>query len=150
MEKVEPISGFLAIILAVTLFPCIRGATVPMDTEEGGKVITLSVTPTTVKIGNPVTVQVAVRNLYYSYYSLYPWPTSSLKVTVWRRLDGYWWFGWWQEAHTYDSIPLRSWEQIIRNYPYTVDREGRYRAIATLYDVAGRKISQKEVLFKAE
>lgn len=153
MKKAKTISGFLAIIIAAALLPRICEATVPFSpvvTKGGGKVIDLSVTPTTVKVGSPVTIQVAVRNLCYPYYALYPWPTFSLKITVWRRLDGYWWFGWWQEVHTYDSIPLRSWEQITQNYPYTADKEGRYRAIVTLYEFAGRKIGQKEVLFKAE
>lgn len=150
MGKAKTMSGFLVIIIAATLIPRICEATMPVAAGEGGKVIDLSVTPTTVKVGNPVTIQVAVRNLCYPYYALYPWPTFSLKITVWRRLAGYWWFGWWQEVHTYDSIPLRSWEQITQNYPYTADKEGRYRAIVTLYEVAGRKIDQKEVLFKAE
>jgi len=146
MKKVKTISSFLVIIIVVSLLPRICEAIAPVVAEEGRKVITLSVTPATIKVGNPVTIQVAVRNLCYPYYALYPWPTSSLKITVWRRLSWYWW----QEVQSYSSVPLRSWEKITQKYPYTADREGRYRAIVTLYDVAGRKIDLKEVSFKIE
>lgn len=105
--------------------------------------LTLSVIPTSVQVGESVHITVTARNDYSPSRHL------DLKTTVWRWCRIFLWIWKWRRVQDYPGVGLNPSQPTEQSYSYAPTVKAKYKAEAGLYDTAGRAVDTRSVEFRA-
>jgi len=105
--------------------------------------LTVTVTPSSVRHGKPVTIKVVAKHDLNVQQPLF------LTTRVYRWTKRFWWVYFWQEKQKWVNVKLPPHQEVTKEYGYTPSTAARYKAEAGLYDAAGRQRETAAAEFKA-